>query len=226
MSKYQIEEGKMSKNGNKYESIGHLNVSGRGEVQAKPDVATIMLAVITEAQKAEEAASRNAELAQGVIKQMRALGIPERDIQTSGLRLSPVYKYDDDSNYRRIVGYRAENSVSVKAPIELAGEVFDSGIEAGANEASGMIFGLRDERPYREAALEAAVNAAHQEARVVSDAMGLSLLPPREVMVEREGGPIIFQADIRTEKALATTPVMPGTLTIAAEVRITYQYRC
>jgi uncharacterized protein len=216
----------MSKNGNKFESIGNLNVSGRGEVQVKPDVATIMLAVITEAQKAEEAASRNAEQAQRVIKQMRALGIPERDIQTSGLRLSPVYRYDDDSSYRRIVGYRAENSVSVKAPIELAGEVFDSGIEAGANEASGMIFGLRDERPYREAALEAAVKAAHQEARVVSDAMGLSLLPPREVMVDREGGPIIFQADIRTEKAMAATPVMPGTLTISAEVRITYQYRC
>jgi uncharacterized protein len=216
----------MSKNGNKYESIGQLNVSGRGEVQAKPDVATIMLAVITEAQKAEEAAARNAEVAQQVIKQMRSLGIPERDIQTSGLSLSPVYRYDDDRSYRRIIGYRAENSVSVKAPIDLAGEVFDSGIEAGANEASGMIFGLRDERPYREAALEAAVKAAHQEARVVSDAMGLSLLPPREVMVEREGGPIVFQADIRMEKALAATPVMPGMLTIAAEVRITYQYRC
>lgn len=216
----------MSKIESNYDSSGELHVNGRGEVEAKPDVATIRLAVITEAEQAEQAAAENAKRAQQVIKEIRSLNIPEKDIQTTGLIVSPVYSYDQERDFRRIVGYRAENAVSVEAPVDQVGEVLDTGVQAGANEVSGINFGLRDERPYREAALEAAVKAAHYEARVVSDAMGLSLLPPSEVRVEPEGGPILFRADIRAEKSLAATPVMPGTLTISAQVQITYQYSC
>ena len=65
----------------------------------------------------------------------------------------------------KIVGYRATNNVAVKTKIAYAAQIFDAGIRAGANESSGISFGLRDETPFREDALRLAVKSAFNEAR-------------------------------------------------------------
>lgn len=212
----------MKKHKERENKIGTLQVSGRGEIRVAPDIARVRLAVVTEGESAQEAASKNAEIAGTVVGAMRDLDISKKDIQTTGLRISPVYRYEENRE-PVIAGYRAENAVSVTAPIKLAGKVFDAGVASGANQSSGISFGLRDERPYREQALKAAVKAAQEDACIVGEAMDVDLSTPSEIHVD-EGAPVAALPEARMEKSLAATPVLPGQLTISAHVRVVYRY--
>src|SRR5690606_34919485 len=92
-----------------------LTVSGQGEVAAEPDRATVRLGAEAQAATAQAAQSQVNEVMQRALQRIRAAGIEERAIQTTGLRLSPVYERqrpgDDDAP--RIVAYRASNTVRV-----------------------------------------------------------------------------------------------------------------
>lgn len=199
-----------------------LHVSGTGEVRAKPDQAEIRLAVLTEAKTAAQAVQENAKLANQVINAVKALGITEESLRTVGLNVYPILSFDRDTQRSRIDGYRAENAISVTAPLDLTGKVFDAGISAGANESSGITFGLSDERQYRETALEAAVRAAREDAQVIAKAMGVQVVAPYSIEVDQRGAPVLRRMELRAREA-DVTPILPGELTVSAQVRITYE---
>lgn len=92
--------------------------------------------------------------------------------------------------------------------MRLAGKVFDTGVAAGANEGSGLSFGLKDERPYRHQALDLAIKAARAEAEAVCRAMGVTLKGPHTIQVIQGGGPVQLQSERLLMKS--TTPVLPG----------------
>lgn len=208
----------------KGDRIGTLNVAGIGEVQVRPDVATVRLAIVTDAKSAAEAVEQNAQRINNVVGQVNALeGITRDDIRTIGLTVFPVTRYDEETEQTVIEGYRAVNAIAVTVPVEMAGQVFDTGITAGASESSGITFGLRDERPYRMTALDEAVGAARAEAERVAESVGVRLLEPRNIDVEQGAGPM-FRGLQMARVGGAETPVYPGQITIMARVQITYAF--
>ncbi len=205
----------------KHPTQGTLELTGTGEIAVVPDVATLRLSVVTERKTAGEAVAENAKDANAVVDRMGKIGIPKEDMQTEGLNLYPVYETNPATNVTSIVGYRASNTVAITAPIELAGKVFDAGVESGADESGGLSFGMRDPRPHREKALEVAVAAARKEAELVSRAMGVMLLGPKTVQVLSGGGPV--RVESTRIMAKAATPVLPGSLTISATVQVVWE---
>jgi hypothetical protein len=203
-------------------ATGTLELSGEGHVNVKPDMATVRLAILTEGKTADEAVSKNAQKATELIERMLRFEIPRDAMKTTGLNLYPVYNTEPGSEIAQITGYRAQDSIAIEAPVSLAGKIFDAGVAAGANESSGMSFGLKNERPYRQQALELAIKAARAEADVVCRAMGVDLAGPRSINVLQGSGPIQMQSDRLAMKA--STPVLPGELTISATVQIVFEY--
>src|SRR4051794_4581069 len=68
-----------------------ISVTGEGEVRADPDMATISVGVTAVAPTSQAAMDEvNRKLA-GVVSGARALGVDNRDLQTSGLSLQPIY---------------------------------------------------------------------------------------------------------------------------------------
>lgn len=202
---------------------GALNVSGEGQIKVKPDVASVRLAVLTEGKTAADAASQNAELASRVVAALEKLGIAHDALQTVGLNLFPVYTSDDKTGTTRITGFRAEDSIIARTSIDLAGKAFDAGVSAGANESSGISFALSDNRPHRDKALEAAVHAALAEAELVATAMGVTIRGPKTIDIDQGAGPILVRSVFA--EARASTPVLPGELTITARVRVSFEYK-
>lgn len=200
---------------------GALHVSGEGQIKVKPDVAWIHLTTITDAKTATEAVADNAARMGQVIERVRALGLPPEAMRTVGLHLYPLFSYEEGPDKGKIVGYRAEDTIRIEAAVELAGKIFDEGIAAGANQSSSLSFGLREEAAYRDKALAAAVAAARRDAEIVSGAMGLRVLGAREVQIDPSGARIALRDASRVEMK-ATTPVLPGELTISARVSIVY----
>jgi uncharacterized protein YggE len=200
-------------------SKSFLDVTGYGAVEVPPDLAEVRLAVITEAATAAEATSRNAARLRQVLDAVEAL--PHERVSTVGLSLHPIYTYDPAAGSSSITGYRAENSIAVESAVDDAGSIFDAGIAAGANTSSGIGFRLRDERPRREEALALAYQQAHADATTLADVAGMQLLGPEELTIEPEGRsdrPMLELARF----ADASTPVLPGLLSVTASVRVRF----
>lgn len=200
-------------------SNGTLDVAGTGRVSVAPDEATVSLTVITEGTSASEAVAHNARQTQAVIEAVSAQ--PHHGVTTSGLGVSPIIEYDSSSR-ARIVGYRATNCVIVKTKVGYAGQIFDAGVHAGANESSGISFGLGNEAQYREDALRLAVRNAFCEARSVAKTADVDLEGPESISIEPSGGQIMHRT-VALDRSSPATPVIPQDLMITATVRVVFR---
>jgi uncharacterized protein YggE len=202
-----------------------LTVSGRGEVRIAPDEATVRLGVSRQRETAQEAQEEVNQVAQEILAAIIQLGVKAEQIQTSELRLSPVYssRRPGPSEEPHVVAYRASNMVSVRLEdLSLVGPTIDVAMEAGANQLQGVQFALRDDLSARQEALKEAVDEASQKAKAISGALELKLVGVIEV---NEGSVSIRVPPQRFEAAqvqAASAPVSPGQLTVSASITIRY----
>jgi len=201
---------------------GTLNVTGTGKVQVPPDEAVVHLSVMTDGKTAAEATASNAKLTQGVVDAVSSQ--PNHDVTTSGLSVSPIMSYDPNTSAGKIVGFRATNGVDVKTKIGYAGQIYDAGIGAGANESSGITFRIQNEAPHREEALRLAVGEAFKEAKIVAGAARIELMGPESIQIDAGGGRVVYRAVAYDAKSVAT-PVIPDEQTISATVQIVFRTR-
>jgi len=205
-----------------------LTVSGLGEVRVAPDEATVQLGVTRQRETAQEAQEQVNQVAQEILNAVIQLGVDPEQIQTSELRLSPVYtsRRPNSRNEPRVVAYRASNIVSVRLEdLPLVGPVIDAAMKAGANQLQGVQFALRNDLSAREQALKEAVKEASQKAKAISEALDVKII---EVIEVNEGSVSVRVPPQRFETAqllleAAPAPVSPGQLTVSASVTIRYR---
>lgn len=203
--------------------LGTLSVTGDGSVTARPDIASVRLGASSQAKTAGEATAHNAEVATRIIAAIQGVGIDAAAIHTAALSLEPVYEWDEPGKRNVLVGYRASNSVVVRAPIDKAAEVFDAGVNAGANEGTGVAFGLRDDGELRKKALQLATSDALERIQLVAQVLKVDLLGPLEVQIFDSEAP--QAAELVRKVASTSTPIMPGELEIHERVRVVFQTR-
>ncbi len=206
-----------------------ISVSGQGTASAKPDLVILSLGVQATGDTAMEALSLNSEQMAEVIHELQHLGIEDEDIQTAGINLYPVY--DDQDRFaegpREVIGYRAQNTVSVTVhEIEMAGEVLDAAVSAGANTVSGIQFGLSDTEAIVTDALIAAVLDAQAKAQTIADTLGVTLgdaLMVNEEYIERpQARAFAARAEAAFDGGGYAPPVQGGTVGVTAHVRVTF----
>ena len=85
-----------------------ITVSGMGEVTAVPDMAHVSVGAQSEAATADEALSATSAAVAAALEVLKGAGIEDRDIQTSGISLSPRMVWPSDgTGAPRIDGYVA-----------------------------------------------------------------------------------------------------------------------
>ena len=100
-------------------AAGTMQMSGHGEIMAKPDTAYVTSGVTSQAATAKDALAANTADMTALIGVLKDAGVAEEDIQTSGFAVNPNYIYSDqrDANgYQlppKISGYTVTNSVTV-----------------------------------------------------------------------------------------------------------------
>ncbi|MTH64659.1 SIMPL domain-containing protein [Paracoccus shanxieyensis] len=199
-----------------------LTVTGQGMSSAQPDLAQITVGVSTEATTAAEAMSQNATRQSAVIEALKAEGIEARDIQTSGLNLSPKMQYPD-GQAPQLVGYTAQNTVNIRVR-DLAGlgTVLDKLVATGANEINGISFSREDMNEAQDQARAEAVKDARRRAELMAEAAGMRLGELRSLsdspVVE---GPRPMMA-MRAEAKADATPIEAGELSVSAQVTAIY----
>ena len=152
-----------------------ISVNGQGEVLVKPDLAMVSLEVEHTASTAAEAQQKVTDGVTSILAAMQKLQIPEEDIVTSYVSVSPVYRYDDNGT-RTQNGYRAYTSLQVRTnDVDHVGTVLDTGLQAGATGTSGVSFTLENPSVYYGQALREAIRTAESSAQTIANAYGKSL---------------------------------------------------
>ncbi len=202
-----------------------LSVTGQGRATAKPDVAFLSLGVQTQATSAKDALASNASAMSTVIAQIKAQGVADNDIQTSGISLNPVVDQPKPNDNRppKVVAYNVTNTVEVTVrAIANVGPVLDAAVSAGATSAGGVRFGIADPSGVQHQAMEAAVNDARANANVIAAAAGVKITRIQSISVEQASVPVPRQEAAFAASPAPTTPVQTGELTVVSQVNVVY----
>ena len=200
-----------------------ISVSGTGKVQVKPNLATTSIGVETVATTLAEATSQSNTKSQAIIDKIKALGVADKDIQTSAYNISPVTNQPRQGESPKITGYRVNNQLSVTIrKIDEVGKILDAVVAAGANNIYGISFGVDNPATYQQQARAAAVKDAQDKAGQLAKAAGITL---GKVISINEGGttPIPYLRSGVAPAALAadSVPIATGEM----EVSITVEMR-
>ena len=204
-----------------------ISVSGQARVTATPDIAYITLGVISEDKDAKAAQKANAAAMDKVIAAIKASGVKNDDIKTVNYTIYPKYDYNQTTGVSSIVGYSVNNSVRVTVrDMTTTGNIIDAAADSGVNVSSSINFDLSNYEKYYNDALKNAVLAAKKKADTVASALGVSI--KGAVSVNEGGGysPLSNYAtyDMKAENEGISTPIQAGSVEIAANVSIVYEY--
>lgn len=205
-------------------ATGQITVTGEGRVAAEPDMASISLGVVSEAETASGAMSQTADRADAIIAALLESGVEDRDMQTSDLSLSPIWAEDrtrQDRVTQEVVGFSASTTLRVRVrDLDRLGVVMDAVLSVGANSFRGLSFGLQDPEPTLADARRAAVADARSKAELFAEAAGVTLgaiTSIREGGADRYDPPMVEMAMMRD-----SGPVARGEVTTSAQVTVVW----
>jgi uncharacterized protein YggE len=203
-----------------------LNISANAEATRVPDVATLSAGVVTQAADGNSAMRQNAQQMDKVLAAIKAAGIAERDVQTSGVSLNPQYRYADNEA-PKITGYQASNTVSLKVrDIAKLGKVLDALAAQGANQINGPQFEIDQPEPVYDEARLAALKKAQARAQTYAKSLGLQVRRIVSISENAGGGfrpmPMMRAqaAGMAMDKA---TPVAPGESTVSVKLDVVFE---
>lgn len=205
---------------------GQLHINVRGVASEVPDMARLNAGVMAQAPTASQAMADQRARMNRVIATIRKIGVAERDIQTSGINLSPVYVRGDNRNAPpRISGYQATNRVNVTVrDLTKVGDGLDALVDAGANNIGQVSFGFSDQAALVEKARANAIAELKKRRDFFASVGGLKI---GRLMVLSEGGgarpPQPMMAMDRAESFKASTPVAPGESEVSVSLSATYE---
>ena len=201
-----------------------LDLSAQGEVRAAPDLAVIDVGVQAQAITARAAFAQARTQMNAIFAAMHGQGIKDDDIQTSDISLQAQYADEDGKGPRRLNGYEASNTVSVRLhDLTRIGSVVDALVAAGANQINGVRFTLADPKSAEDQARRLAVRALQAKAELYAQATGYHVKRLVSLSEAGGGGPVMPEMALSRMRAFAATPVAAGELTVRSDVSATFE---
>ncbi len=202
-----------------------ITATGEGRVAVAPDMATISVGVTTQQKTAAATLAENNKATAAVLERLKADGVAPRDLQTSGLSLSPLWdrqiSQSSQNNPPKISGYVASNTIVVRLrDLAKLGEILDSTVGQGANQFNGLSFGLQDPKPSEDAARRAAVADAMARAHLYASAAGVRL--GRILSISEPSSRAVPEMAMARMAASDGVPIAEGELSISAQVTIVF----
>ncbi|MGL6160359.1 SIMPL domain-containing protein [Microbulbifer sp.] len=202
-----------------------LSVSSRAEASRAPDVADISAGVVTEDKDSNKALRQNAEQMDKLMAAIKQAGIADKDVQTSGISLSPRYQYHQNRK-PEITGYRASNTVNIKVrDIDRLGKVLDAMAAEGANQINGPSFEIGEPEAVYDEARRKALKQAQARAETYADALGMKVRRILSISENGSAGPPrpMMRMEMATAKADTATPVAPGETTLSVNLDLMFE---
>ncbi len=200
-----------------------VSVSAQGHASAAPDRAAISTGVLTEADTARDAMSRNTAAMSKLIDGLKTLGITGQNIQTTAIQINPRYTQPRDGKAPVVNGYTALNQVRiVVTDIKKIGEMLDAALTLGANQMGGITFEASTAETLKDQARKQAMVNARRRAELYATAAGVTLghvlTISEDVRAASHGAPMLGHA----RAMAAAVPVEAGSIDLEATVHVTW----
>lgn len=207
-----------------------LSVQGRATVEAAPDAARLRLGVSVTRPTAGEAYQQATATVQQVVAALRRAGVADRDLQTADLTLVPEYRWDKEAEQQKLVGYRAQATLTVTTrDLARAGALADAAVGAGANLVHGIEFFVWDAGALKQQALERAADDARAKADRLAARFGTAVTGVARIQVldgdANPPPPVVRAMPASVPVAQAEAEVLPGTLRWQVTVSVDFTLR-
>lgn len=217
-----------------------ISFSGKGEVTASPDLATVSFSIRETSKEMKDAQTKVTTKEAAVLDFLDKSGIAKKDIKTESYTSYPKYDYGVPcyggygmpcrQDAPKIIGYEVSEYVSVKIhDLEKVGEIVKGIGAVGISEITGPNFSIEKEEEFKAQARKMAIDEAKEKAKILSKDLGVRLV--RIVSFsENENGyyPMAYSKDMM-ESAVSvrsSAPQLPtGENKITSNVTITYEIR-
>lgn len=217
-----------------------ISVNAEASVDAKPTGGTIMFTQRNDAKTAKEAEDMRNQVVAKAIAAIKAIGIAEKDINTTSINRSEKYEYNTrpcEGGYcpgssPTVVGYDAYQMVTIKVrETEKLTSVIDALRDAGVTQVDGPNLGFQDEEleTLQAQARKEAIEKARAKAEVLAKQLGVEIV---RVVSFNEGGDrgympyMAMKAMDSMEAGSAAPSVLPiGDSKISSSVTITYEIK-
>ena len=202
-----------------------ISVTGVGTVVSTPDVADLRLGVSFTRATVKAARADAAAAMTKVIAALKALGIADKDIQTTNLSLQPAYDYSANANPPRITGYTLSNSLAVTVrDLDKVGDAIDNSLAAGATTFDGVSFRVDDPAKAQQQARTDAMTQAKANADTLAAAAGVSITGVASISETsaQTPYPIYYGAAAGAPVKDAATPIETGTTDVTITVTLVY----
>lgn len=219
-----------------------ISVTGVGEVNAIPDIATFTFTVSAKEADASTAQSKAKETMGKILTFLKEKGVEDKDVKVQYYDLSPQYEYPEvictpwscpPSGEPKIVGYQLNQSMSVKVRnADDAGSIIGGVGEFGAQNVSGLSFTIDDEKKLKLEARDKAIEDAQAQAEKLAAKLGVRVVRMNGYWEESDYGyprPIEgyggygYAGDMAKEGSAVAMEVPPGEQTITSRVNVSYE---
>ena len=207
-----------------------ITVSGEGRTFAVPDIALIQLGVVTEGLKVGDVVRENTEKMNNILKEIKDLGIEEKDIKTTTYNLAPRYEWTEDGK-RIFKGYTLTQQINVKIRnFEKIGDVLEKSTEKGANLVGDLQFSIDEPEKVRQEARKEAIERAKAKASQISTDSGLKLVKLVNVYEDyypRTYSDTLYKSLEATGGGEIAAPpeIQPGEQEVTVTIYLTYRVR-
>lgn len=152
-----------------------ISVTGNAQIPLTPDIAYIQIGVHTEAEAVAIAVENNSIQVEAVKAALRALGVEDKDLQTSNFSIYQMDQWSPDgTSFGKV--FSADNTVYVTIrDLSKMGEMLSAAVQAGANNIYGIQFDVADNSAALVEGRRLAVAAASAQAQELASVAGVSL---------------------------------------------------
>lgn len=223
-----VEVSNRTKGGYDLSKTRSISMSAEGKVSARPDLAVLSFAVVSQGKDPEKVQSDNDAKMTAVIGYLKDNGVNADDIQTSGYNLYPQYDYSQPQATQEIIGYNLTQNVTAKVrKLETVSAIVGGLTGKGVNQINSVAYTIDDPDKLKEEARGQAIDKAKQKANELADQIGVRL---GKVINFTEGGGVVPQPYYdKLSPSLPfggeASPVEPGTQDVTVNVTLTFELK-
>jgi len=208
------------------DKIPSIEVYGTAQVKVVPDIINFSLSVSTDNNNVLAAKNDNDRSVNKVIDILKDRGVLEKDIQTSGIRVSKNYRYDENEKLKE---FTVENYITFL--LKDISKYYDITTELIKIEHVSITYsnfdysGIIETRKHaREQALLAAKSKAEEMAQVLGQDIGKTLLISEEPVYDYfYGNQMNNVTQQGTQNYTSSYGLQEGTINVEAKVRVVFE---
>jgi uncharacterized protein YggE len=204
-----------------------ISVTGSGTVSGTPDALKLAMGVQVTRPTVTAALDEANAAASRVQAALKAKGVAEKDLQTSGVSIQAQYSYSD--NKQTLTGYQVgENLTATLRDLKTAGATISAAAEAGgdATRVDSVSLDLTDTGDLvtkaRAAAFTQAKDKASQYAKVAGVDLGDVVSIQESVATPPVAADMPYAAPAATAKGVSPVPIASGSQDVVVTVSVVF----